>query len=469
MSSPPFELFIGLRYLYSGKRERWAMVGALVALAVALAGFGLLVATDGSSVAGVFAFLLGLILATMLGMWSFLSASIAVAVLGVVLGVAALTVVLSVTTGFQDAFRDKVLGVNAHVIIMKSSPDFAEYREVMETARTIDEDVLAVQPFIFVEMLATTGQNRISGVAIKGVDPALVSSVLDLERHMLPGGSVSSLAVAPAAGEPPPIIVGKELARKLRVKVGDDLTVVVPLSNVDWNTWRTNAAAPRSKRFRVTGIFYSGFDEYDRRLMYTSIHECQTLLERGDKVMGVELKVKDVDRADVIAGKLRKRLGEPPFQIQDWNQLNHNLFQALKTQKIVLLIVLTLIIAVATVNMISALTMMVTEKIREIAILKSMGSTSARIGWVFAIAGGAVGAIGTTCGIAIGLTMCKVVGGYGYRLDPKVYLIDRLPIAVHVREVLLVAGITMALSLAATLIATLKAAHLRPVEGLRSE
>lgn len=469
MSTLPFEWFIGLRYLYSGKRERWALLGTIVAFLCSVGGLALLLAADGGSVPGVFMFLLGLIFTVMLGMWSFLSASMAVAVLGVVFGVAALTVVLSVTTGFQDAFRDKVLGVNAHVIIMKSSTDFAEYREVMEAARTVDKDVIAVQPFIFVEMLATTGQNRISGVAIKGVDPSLVGGVLDLERHMLPGGSVSSLGQAPVPGQPPPIIVGKELARKLRVAVGDDLTVVVPLSNVDWNTWRTTAAAPRSKRFRVTGIFYSGFDEYDRRLMYTSIHETQALLERGDKVMGVELKVEDVDRADEIAAKLRKRLGEPPFQIQDWNQLNHNLFEALKTQKIVLLIVLTLIIAVATVNMISALTMMVTEKIKEIAILKSMGSTSARIGWVFAIAGGAVGAIGTTCGITVGLITCKVVGGYGYRLDPKVYLIDRLPISVHAGEVVLVAGITMALSLAATLLATLKAAGLRPVEGLRTE
>ena len=414
-------------------------------------------------------FLFGMILAVMLGMWSFLSASIAVAVLGVVLGVAALTVVLSVTTGFQDAFRDKVLGVNAHVIIMKSSTDFAEYREVMDAAREIDDEVIAVQPFIFVEMLATTGKGQISGVAIKGVDPTLVSSVLDLERHMLPGGSVTSLAKIPGPGELPPIIVGKELAHKLRIKQGDDVTVVVPLSNVDWNTWKTTAAAPRSRRFHVTGVFYSGFDEYDRRLMYTSLRETQALLERGDKVMGVELKVEDVDRADEIAAKLRKRLGEPPFQIQDWNQLNHNLFQALATQKLVLLIVLTLIIAVATVNMVSALTMTVTEKIREIAILKSMGSPSARIGVVFAIVGGAIGAIGTICGIGMGVVTCTVVRSYGYKLDPKVYLIDRLPISVHLREVLLVAVITMALSLAATMIPTLKAARLRPVEGLRSE
>ena len=469
MANLPFEWFIGVRYLYTGKRERWAFTGAIVGLVIALAGLGLLATSGGSSPLGVITFLLGLILAVMLGMWSFLSASIAVAVLGVVLGVAALTVVLSVTTGFQDAFRDKVLGVNAHVIIMKSSTDFSEYREVMDAARSIDDEVVAVQPFYFYEMLATSGKGRHSGVAIKGVDPSLVSSVLDLDRHMLPGGTVKSLGAERKPGELPPIIVGKELARKLRISQGDDLTVVLPLSNVDWNTYRTTAPAPRTRRFHVTGIFYSGFDEYDRRLMYMSLAEFQDFLGRGDKVMGVELKVKDVDRADEIADKLRKRLGEPPFQIQDWNQLNHNLFQALSTQKRVLLVVLTLIIAVATVNMVSALTMTVTDKIREIAILKSMGSTSPKIGWIFGIVGGAIGAIGTVCGIGLGVVACTVVRSYGYRLDPKVYLIDRLPISVHATEVILVASITMALSLGATLIPTLKAARLPPVDGLRSE
>ena len=469
MANLGFEWFIGLRYLYTGKRERWAMIGALVAVAIALAGLGLLAISGGSSPIGVITFLIGMIGAVMLGMWSFLSASIAVAVLGVVRGVSARTVVLSVTTGFQDAFRDKVLGVNAHVIIMKSSTDFAEYREVMQAARDIDRDVIAVQPFIFFEMLATNGKGQLSGVAVKGVDPDLVKSVLDLDRHMLPGGSVASLAKIPGPGELPPIIVGKELAHKLRITTGDDVTVVVPLSNVDWNTWKTTAAAPRTRRFHVTGVFYSGFDEYDRRLMYISLREFQSLLERGDKVMGVELKVRDVDRADEIAAKLRKRLGEPPFQIQDWNQLNHNLFQALATQKLVLLIVLTLIIAVATVNLVSALTMTVTQKVREIAILKSMGSPSAKIGVIFGIVGGTIGAIGTICGIGMGVVTCSVVSKYGYRLDPKVYLIDRLPISVHLREVLLVAAITMALCLIATMIPTLKAARMAPVDGLRSE
>lgn len=463
-----YEWQIGWRYLYAGKRDRGMVTGCLLSLVGAAIGLGLLGLSDGSSPLGVVTFLLSLISAAVFALLSVLSVSVAVAVLGVVLGVAALTVVLSVTSGFQDQFREKVLGVNAHVIVMKAAPHFSEYREVMETARTIDPDVTAVQPFIFVEMLATTGKGRIAGVAVKGVDPTLVRRVLDLDKHMI-DGSVAALSETPTEGVAPPIIVGKELARKLKVKVGEAVTVVVPMSNVDFETWRPTAAAPRTRRFRIAGVFYSGFEEYDRRLMYTSLHEAQELTGWGDRVQGVELKVKDVSRAAHIAEKLSQKLGEPPFQIQDWYELNHNLFKALTMQKTALLIVLFLIIAVATVNLVSAMVMMVTEKIREIAILKSMGSPAIEIGKIFTIVGTAIGAVGTLVGIGLGVSTCIVVRSYGYRLDPKVYLIDRLPISVRPSEVLLVAVMTMLICLAATLIPTFKAASLHPVDGLRHE
>jgi lipoprotein-releasing system permease protein len=382
----------------------------------------------------------------------------------------------------------------------------------MKTAREIDRDVLAVQPFIFAEMLATRGKGELSGVAIKGIDPKLVRGVLDLDQHMIEGSVDSLLLEAcppgtdertpgapgigerPAAGslgrggaapgvpagviaaiEPdrprclkePPIIMGKELAHKLKAKLGDTVTVVVPLSNIDFDTWRAKASAPRTRKFTVTGIFYSGFDEYDRRLMYASLTEVEELQGRGDQVMGVELKVRDVERAEAIAHKLEQALGGPPYQVQDWYELNHNLFTALTLQKLALVIILTLIIAVAAVNMVSALTMLVMEKVREIAILKSMGASSSSVALVFQVVGMAIGGAGTLIGVAIGLVTCYAVSRYGYHLDPKVYLIDRLPIEVKSLEVLLVAGITMAISVIATVVPSLSAAALRPVDGLR--
>jgi lipoprotein-releasing system permease protein len=361
-----------------------------------------------------------------------------------------------------------VLGVNAHVIVLKSQATFGEYRDVMKTAQEIDSDVMAVQPFIFAEMLVTRGKGELSGVAIKGIDPKLVRGVLDLEQHMTEGSVDTLSSTAPrSAGQLPPIIMGKELAHKLKAKVGDDVTVVVPLSNIDFDTFRAKSSAPRTRRFRVSGIFYSGFDEYDRRLMYTALQDTQDLVGRGDQVMGVELKVKDVDRAEEIAEKLEKALGGPPYQVQDWYELNHNLFTALNLQKLALVIILTLIILVAAVNMVSALIMMVTDKTREIAILKSMGATSGSVAWTFQIVGIVIGSIGMLIGVVLGLAICYVVSSYGYHLDPKVYLIDKLPIEVRWFEVVLVAGITMAVSVLVTLAPALSASALRPAEGLR--
>jgi len=463
-----YEAKLGWRYLYGGKKDRFLLVLAGASAVCSVAGLVILMMSSGNPI-GVLMFVLGLIATAVFSLLSLFSVFTSVSILGVGLGVAALTIVLAVTTGFQKQFRDKVLGVNAHVIVLKSQATFVDYRDVMKTAQEIDPDVLAVQPFIFAEMLVTRGKGELSGVAIKGVDPKLVRGVLDLEQHMIEG-SVDSLAVDPvgrAPGTLPPIIMGKELAHKLKAKVGDDVTVVVPLSNIDFDTFRAKSSAPRTRRFRVSGIFYSGFDEYDRRLMYTALQDTQDLVGRGDQVMGVELKVRDVERAEEIAEKLEQALHGPPYQVQDWYELNHNLFTALNLQKLALVIILTLIIIVAAVNMVSAIFMMVTDKTREIAILKSMGATSASVAWTFQIVGVVIGTIGMTIGVVLGLAICYVVSSYGYHLDPKVYLIDKLPIEVRWFEVLLVAGITMVVSVLVTLFPSLSASALRPAEGLR--
>jgi len=461
-----YETRIGWRYLYGGKRDRVMLALAGGSLAVTLAGLAILLTSDAGNTAGVLMFVLGMISTAVFALLSVFSVFTSVSVLGVALGVAALTVVLAVTTGFQEQFRDKVLGVNAHVIVLKSQTTFADYRDVMKTAQEVDPEVVAVQPFIFYEMLATRGKGELSGVAVKGVDPKLVREVLDLEKHMVEG-SVDALGDDVGPGKLPPIIMGKELAHKLKAKLGDTVTVVVPLSNIDFDTFRTTSSAPRTRKFRVAGIFYSGFAEYDQRLMYASLRDTQELVGRGDQVFGVELKVKDVERAEEIARKLERALGGPPYQVQDWYELNKNLFMALKLQKLVLVIILCLIIIVAAVNMVSALTMMVTDKTREIAILKSMGSSSNSIARVFLVVGVAIGSVGTLIGVGIGLAICYVVGSYGYHLDPKVYLIDRLPIEVQAFEVVLVVLITTVISLIATVFPALTASSLTPVEGLR--
>ncbi len=461
---------IGWRYLYGGKRDRGMTITALLALVVAAGGFAVLWTTSASSI-GVVMVLVGMVTATVCGLLSIFSVFTAVSVLGVALGVAALTIVLAVTTGFQESFRDKVLGVNAHVIVTQAIDlPYTGFDDVMKTAKAIDPDVVAQQPFTLAEMLATRGKGQLSGVLIKGVDPARVRDVLDLDQHMIEG-SIDDLKHRSEACQPdehpchalPPIILGKQLAAKLKAKMHDRVTIVVPLSNLDLKTMQ--ASAPRTREFRVVGMFYSGFDEYDRRLMYASLDD----MSDGSQfvAMGVEMKVKDITRASEIAGKLARALDTGRYQVQDWRSLNDNLFTALKLQKVVLVIILTLIIIVAAVNMVSALTMMVTDKTREVAILKSMGATSGSVAQVFQVVGIAIGGAGTIAGVALGLTLCYVTNHFGFKLDPSVYLIDRLPVDVKPFEVVLVAGITMLISVVATIVPASSASAMRPVEGLR--
>jgi lipoprotein-releasing system permease protein len=241
---------------------------------------------------------------------------------------------------------------------------------------------------------------------------------------------------------------------------------VLPAAGRDF---RAGGSTAKTRKFRVSGIFYSGFAEYDGRLVYVSMREAQDFLGAGDIVTGVEMKLRDVNRAADVARALDEQLGGDPFQVVDWRTLNHNLFSALVFQKVVLLVVLTLIIIVAAFNMVASLSMMVLDKVKEIAIMKSMGASAGGLARTFQVVGMTIGGIGTAAGLVVGLILCRVVSRYGYPLDPKVYLIDKLPIAVDPVEVTFVAVVAMLICFVATLYPALKASALHPVEGLRYE
>jgi lipoprotein-releasing system permease protein len=209
--------------------------------------------------------------------------------------------------------RDKINGVNAHVIVLKSSASFAEYRDVLAVVEKTP-DVVAAEPFIFVELFISTAKHAQVSVALKGVDPKRVERVLALPANMKEG-KVASLA----AGEPPSIILGDDLAKTLGVRLGDEVTVSPPPD--------TKYATP--KVFRVTGTDHADFDEYDERLAYASLSAVQAMLGRGDQVMGIELTVKDVDTSAAVAAAIEASLGGPPYHVMDWYQLNKNLFTAL--------------------------------------------------------------------------------------------------------------------------------------------
>jgi lipoprotein-releasing system permease protein len=370
-------------------------------------------------------------------------------------------------SGFQATFQKKVLGVNAHVLVMKYGRDFAEYRDVMRTCAQ-NPNVAAVAPFVFDEMLLSSGRAT-SGALVKGIDPELSGHVLDVGEHMVKGKLADLVAPADAKDQAHPMLLGRELAKKLRVKVGDKLRLIVPSSDFMLGAQPSGAGDGASREFRVAGIFYAGFDEYDRRLAYVSLKDAQALLGEGDVVMGVEMRLRDVDAAPRTAKILLDTLGGSPFRVVDWEDLNHNLFTAVRTQKLFLGLFLTLIVLVAAFNIVAALSMLVVDKTREVAILKSMGLAPRGAMRIFLVSGLTIGVFGVVLGLALGLMMCVIVGRYGYALDPHVYLIDKLPVLISPLELVITVLATIGICFLATLYPSLRAASLQPVDGLRRE
>ena len=432
----------------------------------------------------------------------------AIAVFGVAIGVATLLVIVAISSGFLSTFRDKVLGVNAHVIVLKSTSAFPEYREVMKISESVG-GVTATAPFIINEMMIVKG-NNISGILLKGVDPELLTEVLDLERYMEEGGleglripgaqparpregpdvpvsppgreeketedvveeAMDGEVVEAKAVDPsglPGIVIGRSLAENIGAKLGDALRVVSPVAGLDTSFWAPGVDASRSLDFRVTGIFYSGFDEYDSRLVYVDLYEAQKFYRHGDSVTGVEMKVADIDEARQIAIDLEHRLGGGLYRTIDWEELNHNLFTALRVQKLALTVVLLLSVLMAALNIISTLIMLVMDKRKEIAILKSMGARKAGIMGIFFLTGTAIGLLGLVLGMALGYGACRLLIAYGWPLDPKVYLIDRLPVEISPSDYVVTAIVTMAICTLFTLVPSWHASLYRPVDGLKHE
>lgn len=470
--SADFERFVGLRYL---RRARGApVVGAVLAVGALFtaAGLGLFFATRGASRAGatvgiVLALAGSLIVLVGLLLRAF-SVFTAVSATGVMLGVASLVVVMEVTSGFEHEFQDKVLGLNAHLIVIPYGQVGIDSSEIAEVKRKLAgmPGVVRTSQFVFSAGEVMVGK---VGANLKGID--LREGGDDLRRALV-AGSVEDLA-RPAAcpipeavrapGEPaekpaPRIILGAELARRLRVAPGGCVPVLVPFTG--------RAADPPHFLFKVVGLFRMGFHEYDTRLAYVSLDDARTLAGAREQVVGVELRFSDPSLALGAVAEVKRRL-VTQYRVIDWKDLNHNLFQALTMQKVMISVFLLLIVVVATFNILASLTLIVLSKVREIAILKSMGSKAGRVARIFLVAGTTVGAVGTGLGLGFGLLMCQLARLYGYPLDPKVYLIGELPVRFEPSEILGVAAGTLVICLLATLYPALRATGMRAVDGLR--
>ncbi|WP_298432810.1 lipoprotein-releasing ABC transporter permease subunit [Geobacter sp.] len=405
---------------------------------------------------------------------TFISIITFISTAGVTLGVMALIIVLAVMTGFEEDLKDKILGTNAHIVVLKSGGMIEQYDRLLAQLGKV-QGVVAETPFIYSQVMLSSG-NNVSGVVLRGIDTRTDPLVTNLSRSLVEG-KLSELDIAPSplASQPPAkpgIIIGKELARNLNLFTGDTINVISPMGNIT-----PLGMVPKMRQFKVVGIFNTGMFEYDSTLAYVSLGEAQDFLSMGNAVTGIQLKVADVYHTGTLVREINRELGFP-YYARDWMQMNKNILFALKTEKMVMFIILTLIVLVAAFGIASTLFMVVLEKTKDIAILKSMGATGRSIMKIFVLEGLIIGISGTAIGVAGGLAVAwnlePIVGFIqrmtGFELFSKdVYYLDHFPSKVVPSDVLLISVTAVLISLVATLYPSWQASRLPPAEALRYE
>jgi len=422
----PYEIFVGLRYLRAKRRNRTISLNTMVSIA------------------------------------------------GITLGVAALIGTVGIMTGFKEDIQAKILGTTAHIIVQDRIKDsMSDYDPVTKQVATVP-GVVAATPFVLKQVLLTT-QTGVQGIVIRGIDPQREGTVTELAKN-LSTGQLADLSrpvkvkqspiddpTSPAVEtEKPGIILGKELALRLGVFVGDTVNVVSPVGPIS-----AIGMVPKIRTFALVALFQSGMYEYDSSLAYIDLAEAQKFFSMGQTVTGIEIKVTDVFRAAETARSVEQSLGFA-YGARDWMQMNRNLFSALKLEKTMMFLLLVLITIVASFNIVSTLTMIVTEKQKEIAILKAMGATRKSIRRIFMLNGLIIGLSGTAIGIPLGYAFLWLIQTF-WTFDPTVYYISRIPVHVQAMDVFLVAGSAIVISFAATVYPSLQAAKLEPVAALRYE
>lgn len=415
----PFELFIGLRYLKAKRKSTFISLITLISVA------------------------------------------------GVALGVMALIIVLAVMTGFEEDLKEKILGTNAHIVVLSGTGAMEEYPQLQKKVEGM-EGVVAATPFIYNQVMLSTGKN-VSGVVLRGIDVATDAKVTNLHKSMVEGNLKS---LEEEVGKTPGVVIGKELAKNLGLYLGETVDVISPMGNIT-----PLGMMPKLNRFRITGIFNTGMFEYDSTLAYVSLREAQQFLGLGDVVTGLQLRVRDVYKTGELAQSINQELGAP-YHARDWMQMNKNILFALKTEKSVMFIILTLIVLVAAFGIASTLFMVVMEKTRDIAILKSMGATSRSIMRIFVFEGVIIGVFGTIIGVLGGLLVAlnlepivsvvqKVTGFELFSKD--IYYLDHFPSQVIPSDVVLISITAVLISFAATLYPSWAASRMPPAEALRYE
>ncbi len=393
-----------------------------------------------------------------------------ISIAGVAVGVATLIVVISVITGFQDFLQEKTMEAYSHIIILSFTTQIEEYDELLEKVEAY-KGVKAAAPFVYSEVMITFGKD-VGGVVLRGVEADSFGRVSTLDDNMIEG-SLESLGTLhkttiDETDQPedlPGILLGSELAFEiLHVYLGDVVNVVTPFGEAT-----PMGFVPKMKRFVVTGIFKMNLTEFDAKFAFIPKTAAQQFLGIGDTVTGIEITMKDIMTAPAAAAEMTADLGWP-YKVSDWTKMHGPLFAAIKLEKLVMFLILCIIIFVASLNIFSTLYLMVMDKKKSIAILRSMGATGKAIRRIFMVQGAFIGSVGSLLGLTLGTGLClaqihfKLVS-----IDAKVYLIDTLPMKLELLNFVMITGAAMGMALLATYIPAVIASRIDPVKVLRYE
>ena len=433
----------------------------------------------------------------------FLTVISVLSICGVAISSCALSSVVSVMGGFSQDLKRKILGNNAHIVVdTTAGTSFENYSAALQRIRAI-KGVVGATPVVHGEVMASSASN-LAGVVVTGIEPDSIHSVIDLATNIevgrinylehpelltrLPANEVIGVGpggeryfkgaelpglpddidpsvravILPTKADRPGVILGRELAKTLHVYIGDEVTLVSPLGDLG-----PMGVMPRTRKFRVAAIFYSGMYEYDATYVYTMMDIAQDYFQTQGKISAIEIKVDEAERADLLTPQVVAAVGRDDLRVRDWREINKNLFSALKLERFATFIILSVAIMVASFCIVCTLLLMVTEKGKEIAILKAIGASDGMILRTFIIEGIIIGGIGTVFGVVTGLAVCTGLSWFGLRLDPEVYYIDKLPISVNPGDFLTVALAALTICTLSTLYPAYAASRLRPVDGLR--
>lgn len=383
--------------------------------------------------------------------------------IGVAIGVAALIIVLSVMYGFDAELKDKILGFSSHVDVQGPDSTLEEWPEWLKQVESL-EGVERAAPYISAQVLANY-HSQSTGAILKGVDPVREVSIA---QHVVSGNFLS----ADSDASPFEVVIGKDLARKLGVQLGDSVRLVSPAGGIG-----PSGMSPRMRAFRVIGIFDSGFYEYDVGMMVTSLAAVQRLNRLGDRVTGIELHLHDRNQAGDVAMAVRMALPAHAW-VSDWTHRHRSFFKALKLERVVMGIILSLIVMVALFNMVSSLVMVVMERRKEIAILKTVGATHMSVMRIFVLMGCMLSGLGTLAGASFGLLLAwkldsllsfiETITGVTF-LSGEVYYIDHVPSIIDPASVIVVVAVSLLMGLIATVYPAWRAANVPPADSLRYE